>query len=227
MDKFINPMRTRDAKQISNFNSEIKTLLLDASKLILAKLVDYYDQAVVGEQEFLVSLNDKLAEFRLFPEEQTDIDSFEASISFKKEIIHTKLEKRRISKIQKLLNPVTERVGSMEDSSPPTCTRGKNKKKNKSKKKFKGKKNKSNSGNKSISGTNINNQGNQGTNSDQPVSGCNNGPNRSRDQQSGYRFRPGHGNQERDGGPGSGQGWYHNHGPNQGHRKMILSGGLK
>ena len=109
---------------------------MDASKLILAELVDYYDQTVVREQEFLVSLNNKLAEFRLFPEAQTDIDSFEASITLKKEIIRTKLEKRRTSKNQKLFNPATERVGSMEDSRPPT--RGKkNKKKNKSKKNLK------------------------------------------------------------------------------------------
>ena len=89
---------------------------MDASRLILAKLVDYYDQAVVSEQEFLGSLNDKLAEFRLLPEEQSDIDQFEAEISLKKEIIRTKLEKRRLSKIQKLLNPATEQVGNVDDS---------------------------------------------------------------------------------------------------------------
>ena len=57
---------------------------MDASKLILAKSVDYYDQAVVSEQEYLVSLNDKLAELRLLPDEQSDINSFKANISRKK-----------------------------------------------------------------------------------------------------------------------------------------------
>ena len=51
-------------------------------------MIHYYDQAVVVEHKFLGSLNDQLAGLRLLPEEQLDIDSFEATIPLKKETFY-------------------------------------------------------------------------------------------------------------------------------------------
>ena len=101
-------MRAQNPAGIAVLPSEIKTTLTEASKLILAKLITYYDEAVVKEQDLLQSLNDKLAELRLSPQEHSDLDGFQANISLKKEVILTKLEERRTNKIEKLVKPTEE-----------------------------------------------------------------------------------------------------------------------
>ena len=74
----------------------------------MAKLITYYDESVVKEQDFLQSLNNKLAELRQSPQKHSDVDGFQANISLKQEAIQTKLEKRRANKIEKLWKPTGE-----------------------------------------------------------------------------------------------------------------------
>ena len=65
------------------------------------------------------SLNDQLAALSLSPDEAREMDDFEASLSLKKNTVGTKLEKRRVSKIQKLLHSVAERPEGGTDVSRP------------------------------------------------------------------------------------------------------------
>ena len=83
---------------------------------------------------FCPTLNDKLADLSLTPNEQSEIDSFEANVTLKKETLRTKLEKRRVTKIQKLLNPGTEQPGSRVDDRPPKRKRNKKRKSQKNNK---------------------------------------------------------------------------------------------
>ena len=99
-------------------------------------------QTVIGEYKFLRLLNDKLADLWLPSNEKSDIDSFEAATSLKKELMRTKLEKRRV-KIQKLLNLGNGQLGSAMDT---TCTCRPPKQEKKKKTKNKSKKNETNFG---------------------------------------------------------------------------------
>ena len=98
-------MKCRVLGEFDNINKQIQEILIQSSKQIIGKLIHYYDQAVVDEHNFLRSLSEELATYDLPPNEQSEMENFEENISLKKEIIRTKLEKRRVTKIQKLLHP--------------------------------------------------------------------------------------------------------------------------
>ena len=97
---------------------------------IVATLINYYDQAVVVEDDYLGSLNDELATLRLPSNEQSEMENFAANVSFKQKTIRTKLEERRVTKIQKLLHPEADKPGSSKDNRTP---KRKNKRKQKKK----------------------------------------------------------------------------------------------
>ena len=86
LEKTINRMRTRDAEGLESVNTQIRAFLRESSKQTLAKPVDYYDQTVIVEHEFLCSLNDTLADLRLLPDEHLDLDNFEANISLERKL---------------------------------------------------------------------------------------------------------------------------------------------
>ena len=130
-------MKCRDLGEFDNVNAQIQEILMQSSKEIIGKLIHYYDQAVVSEHDFLRSLNDELATYKLPPNERSELEDFDANISLKKEIIRTKLEKRRVTKIQKLLRPEAEVSKNREDTRPPNP---KNKYKDMKKKKSQNKK---------------------------------------------------------------------------------------
>ena len=68
-------------------------------------MINYYDQAVVVEQDYLGSFNNKTATLRLSPKKQPVMENFATIVSLKQETIRIKLEKRKVTKIQKLLHP--------------------------------------------------------------------------------------------------------------------------
>ena len=131
LDKSINPMKSRDLGEFDAIKAQTQTIILQSSKYIVATLIDYYDQAVVVEHDFLVSLNDELTTLRLPLDEQSEMEEFAANVSLKQETIRTKLAKRRVTKIQKLLNPQAEKPESSKDNRPP---KRKNKRKQKKQK---------------------------------------------------------------------------------------------
>ena len=81
-------------------------------------MINYYDQAVVVEHNFLSSINDKLTTIRFPSTEQSEMDNFATIISLKQEPMRTKLGKRRVTKIQKLLHPRAERAADGGDVGP-------------------------------------------------------------------------------------------------------------
>ena len=127
-------MKRHDEERFVTANTQIQEILVQYLKQIVTKLNDYYDQAVIGEHEFLRSLNDKLAELRLPPNEQLDVESFEANISLKKETLRTKLEKRGVTKIQKLLNSDTVQPESGVDTRHSNGRRRRNRRRKKEEK---------------------------------------------------------------------------------------------
>ena len=60
VEKTINPMKSHDLVGFNSVNMEIQEILAQSSKQIIAKLIDYYDRAVISEHDFLRTLNDKL-----------------------------------------------------------------------------------------------------------------------------------------------------------------------
>ena len=119
LDKSRNPMWAHSTEGIAELRSEIN----DASKQIMAKLITYFEEAVVKEQDILQSLNDKLTEIILSPHEHPILDSFQVNISLKKEAIRTKLEKRRANKIEKLIKPTEEHHTVRADLGLPKMVR--------------------------------------------------------------------------------------------------------
>ena len=77
-----------------------------------------------------------MAGFSLSPDEQRNVDKFQANVSLKKEMLRTKLEKRRVNKMEKLRNPGNQQPRNKADTRPPMRNKGKkmNESKNKSKK---------------------------------------------------------------------------------------------
>ena len=55
LEKNITPMRIRDAEGLESVNMQIQAILRESSKQILAKLVDYYDQAVISDMNSYVN----------------------------------------------------------------------------------------------------------------------------------------------------------------------------
>ena len=112
-------MRGHKTEDIAELQTEERTILDHASKQILVKLIMYYDEAVVKEQDLFQSLNDRLAELNLSPLEHSDLDGFQANISLKMEAIQTKLEQRRANKIEKLVKPSDEHRTVVTDPGLP------------------------------------------------------------------------------------------------------------
>ena len=138
LDKKINPMKSRDSQNFESVKIQIQGILAQASKDIMSKLIAYYDQAVIDENDFVRSRNDRLATLELSPDEEREVGEFEANLSLKQNTIRTKLDKRRASKIEKLLHPGAERPEDVGDAVRSKKQQQK-KKKQKQRKKTKGK----------------------------------------------------------------------------------------
>ena len=119
LDKTINPIKTRSNACVNDFHVQIKEILTNASKQILAKLVAYYNDAIVKEQLLLQSLDNELTKLKLSFQEMTDLKGFRANISRKKEAIRAKLDKRRVNKLEKLLKSTREQPQAGTDPRPP------------------------------------------------------------------------------------------------------------
>ena len=77
LEKSINPMKSRDLGRFDNIKAQIQTILLQSSKNTVATLINYYDQVVVVEHDYLSSLNGELATLRLPPNEQSEMETLQ------------------------------------------------------------------------------------------------------------------------------------------------------
>ena len=50
-------MKSRDLQSFETINLQIREVVAQASKQIVAKLITYYDQAIMEENDFVHSLN--------------------------------------------------------------------------------------------------------------------------------------------------------------------------
>ena len=112
-------MKSQNLEGFQSINTQIREILAESSRLIMNKLIGYYEQAVLCEDASIRSLNDELASMDLSPNGQQEIDDFEKNLSLKQNTVKAKLEKRRVSKIQKLLHPEEQQPEGGSKIKPP------------------------------------------------------------------------------------------------------------
>ena len=102
-------MKCRDSQNFESISTQIQEILVKASRDHMAKMITYYDQAVIDENDFIHSRNDQLAPLHLSPYEIGEIGEFESNIALKQNTVRTKLGKRRALKTEKPFHPKVER----------------------------------------------------------------------------------------------------------------------
>ena len=82
LDKTINPIKICSGACVNDLHVQINEILTNALKQILAKLVAYYDHAIVKEQDLLQSLDNELTMLKLSSQEMTDLEGFRGRVHF-------------------------------------------------------------------------------------------------------------------------------------------------
>ena len=99
------------------------------------KLIAYYEQAVVRENNLICSHNDELGSLNMSTDGMHEIEEFENNISLKQNTVRAKLEKTRRAKLQKLLCPEIQQSDDRTNTKQPNLNKRQQKKKQKNKRK--------------------------------------------------------------------------------------------